>query len=260
MLQHIHPAMSLVRRAFRVVAQPFDARRYGTMSREEAFRRVYRTNAWGGTRGEHHSGRGSDDRFGVPYAWAVRDFLHDIDARSVVDLGCGDFRVGALLTAERWTYTGVEIVDEVVQSNRRRFGSDRVAFVRGDICEGDLPPGDVGLVRQVLQHLTNDDIQRALHHLRAYPYVMVTEHLPAVMARANIDQRRGPGIRTARGSGVVLHEPPFSWSPGECLVRMPVNWSGSQVLVTTVYTTGLDINAEPGEWYLDLTERVALEL
>jgi SAM-dependent methyltransferase len=252
--------ISLARRAFRSATQPFQARGYGTLSRPEVFERIYRTNAWGGTRGEHHSGRGSDDRFGVPYAWAVRDLLHSVRARSVVDLGCGDFRIGALLTSERWTYTGVEIVDEVVQANRRRFGSDRVSFVQADICEGGLPPADVCLVRQVLQHLTNDDIERALPSLSAYPYVVVTEHLPAAMVRPNADKRPGPGIRTARDSGVVLHEPPFSWPPGERLLRMPVNWTRSEFLVTTVYTTVQADDTEPGEWHLGVAERVALGL
>jgi hypothetical protein len=105
------------------------------------------------------------------------------------------------------------------------------------MCEGGLPPADVCLVRQVLQHLTNDDIHRALPHLRAYPYVVVTEHLPVAMARPNANKRPGPGVRATRGSGVVLHEPPFSWPPGDCLLRMPVNWTRSEILVTTVYTT-----------------------
>jgi SAM-dependent methyltransferase len=221
-----------VRRAFETI---FEARMYSKMSRTEVFERIYRTNAWGGARGQHYSGRGSGERFAVPHAAAVRAFMIGVGARSVVDLGCGDFRIGSHLVGDHWTYTGVEIVGEVVKANHRRFGSEKVSFVQGDICEGGLPPADVCLVRQVLQHLTNDDIQRLLPHLRAYPYVVVTEHMPTNMAQANVDKPRGPGVRATMGSGVVLHEPPFSWSPGESLLRVPANWRASEILTTTVY-------------------------
>ena len=127
-----------------------------------------------------------------------------------------------------------EIVDEVVEANRR-FAGERVTFVQGDICQGGLPPADVCLVRQVLQHLPNDDILRALPHLASYRYVVVTEPLPVAMTAPNADKPLGPGIRARRGSGVVLHEPPFGWPVGTSLLRIPANRAGTQVLETTVY-------------------------
>ena len=69
----------------------------------------------------------------------------------------------------------------------------------------------IALVRQVLQHLTNDDITKALDNIRrTYPVAIITESLPTKRIAPNADIARGISTRVPLGSGVYLDEPPFS--------------------------------------------------
>jgi hypothetical protein len=79
-----------------------------------------------------------------------------------------------------------------------------------NVVDEALPDADVGLVRQVLQHLSNEQIARIVPKLARYRFLVITEHLPArTPFVANVDHRTGSGIRLNASSGVVLTEPPF---------------------------------------------------
>jgi hypothetical protein len=68
------------------------------------------------------------------------------------------------------------------------------------------------MLRQVLQHLSNRQIQAILPKLARYRWVIVTEHLPSERSRvvANLDKVHGSHVRIADRSGVYLDQPPFS--------------------------------------------------
>src|SRR5271169_6151167 len=91
-------------------------RRYGQLPVAEAFTRTYRNKLWGGIEGDRFfSGRGSLDKFATPYVeWLVR-FIAERDIRTVVDLGCGDFRIGGqICSSTSINYVGVDIVPELI--------------------------------------------------------------------------------------------------------------------------------------------------
>ena len=62
------------------------------MSVEQTFKTVYERNFWGGVAGEFYSGTGSDPEVAAPYCQVVREFIRERNVKSVVDVGCGDFR------------------------------------------------------------------------------------------------------------------------------------------------------------------------
>jgi len=179
---------------------------------QEIFADIYRANRWGGDGGAFHSGTGSSSEHAQRYAAFVNEFVRDRGVRRIVDLGCGDYTVGARLQASGAEYVGVDIVPELVARNEREFGSLRVSFRCLDIIEHELPPGDLCLVRQVLQHLSNEQIARVLRNLDRYRYVLVTEHYPAEAVGVfapNVDKPCGEDVRTYDDSAVVLDAPPF---------------------------------------------------
>lgn len=83
-----------------------------------------------------------------------------------------------------------------------------------DVCADELPRTDLVTIREVLQHLSNDDISAALSNIeKTRPrFVLVTEHLPdkEVLQSPNLDKPRGPNIRNPFGSGVFIDKPPFN--------------------------------------------------
>ncbi len=200
-------------------------RRNAGRSPEKVFRDVYRRNQWGGQAGEFFSGTGSEASQAAGYAEAVRDFVREHRITSIVDLGCGDYRVGALLRTSGVTYTGVDVVPELIEHNRALYANADTDFVCRNLLEDSLPPGELCLVRQVLQHLSNQEIATTLGRLAQYQYVLVTEHYPAPsrLVRPNLDKAHGPDTRVSEGSGVFLDLPPFSASVESIILESPVD-------------------------------------
>ena len=59
----------------------------------------------------------------MSYADVIRAFIRDKGITSVVDLGCGDFRVGSMLQIQGVKYIGVDIVSDLIDSNQDKYGN-----------------------------------------------------------------------------------------------------------------------------------------
>ena len=153
-------------------------------------------------------------------------FVQKHQIKRVVDLGCGDFRVGRQIARPEISYVGVDVVPDLVRHNQKTFGANAIRFQLGDLTAGELPDGDLCLVRQVLQHLSNKEIVTAIERCEKYRYLIVTEHIPTSgKVKPNRDKPHGPDIRLYWNSGVFLDKPPFSRSTTK-LLEVPVDkWS-----------------------------------
>jgi SAM-dependent methyltransferase len=203
--------------------QAYFPERPDARSPTEIFSEIYQNNWWGGQPGELYSGNGSGPEASASFVQTVREYIESHGIRSVVDLGCGDFRIGSQLPRPGLTYTGVDVVPALVESHQRTFARAGVEFVAVDIVDDELPNGDLYLLRQVLQHLSNAQIARVLAKLRDKPHVIISEHHPAPrrLKRPNRDKPAGRGIRVPLRSGVYPDRPPFSF-PCRVIATTPV--------------------------------------
>ncbi len=178
---------------------------------QKAMTQVYEMNLWGGTSGAYFSGDGSHNpEIVVPYVTAVRAFLSQFqDKLNVCDLGCGDFNIGKQLLGYTQSYIGVDIVAGLIEHNQQKFNETQLSFKCLDIAKDALPIADCMIVRQVLQHLSNTEVQSVLLKLKNYKYIILTEHIPATTFIANKDIISGQGIRLKKQSGLVITEAPF---------------------------------------------------
>lgn len=191
----------------------------------EVFSEVYRCKLWGAGAGAFYSGPGSDPENASAYCDLVRDTASSIGSReiTIVDLGCGDFRVGRQFLAPGIRYIGIDVVPELIAYNTRAFGGGAATFVCGDIVHDELPPGDICLVRQVLQHLSNAEIAKILDKLRAYEVSLITEHYPKDLSgwKANVDKPHGGDVRFGDNSAVFLDQPPFNVANAQLVLTVP---------------------------------------
>ena len=93
---------------------------------EECFTRVYETNEWGNNHsGEYKgsSGEGSAVDFNKnTYIPFLKKFITNNNIKSVVDLGCGDFRCGKLIYDDlNVSYIGYDTYKKVVEHNLKHF-------------------------------------------------------------------------------------------------------------------------------------------
>lgn len=189
-------------------------RSYRKLPVDQVFAKIYADKEWGGGNNVgFYSGAGSHDAgLVVPYVSAVRAYLAGLPARPVVvDLGCGDFNVGKNFVDWVSEYHACDIVPALQEHNRSEFGRDNLHFPCVNIIDDVLPDGDIVVIRQVLQHLSNAQINRVIDKCGKYDTWIVTEHLPSGAGfEPNIDISAGCGIRVLVKSGVVLTAPPFS--------------------------------------------------
>ena len=112
-----------------------------------------------------------------------------------------------------FSFIAIDIFEELIELNKKKFENQNVDFQALDITKDPLPSGDICFLRNVLQHFSNDHIQKFLKlMLGKYKYLIITEHLPEEEGyfRPNIDKITGPNIRIQSNSGVILTEPPFN--------------------------------------------------
>jgi hypothetical protein len=210
-------------------------------SPKSTFSTVYRNRVWG-AEGDFNSGSGSHDMAIVgPYIAAVRTFLDNCQFKTqVVDIGCGDFNVGSRLVSHANSYVACDIVPDLIKRNRRRYVAPNLRFEIVNAIDDPLPPGNIVCVRQVLQHLSNRHIQEILTKLAAFPYWIITEHIPAEPSfQPNVDKLTDENIRMGGlKSGVVLTAAPFNVRPKQTQVLCEageISANSDGIIQTTLY-------------------------
>ena len=203
-----------------------------------AMEQVYELKLWGGNNSNFYSGSGSHEiEIVKPYITAVTSFLRSFKTPiSVCDLGCGDFNVGKELVVYTKKYVAIDIVAPLIAFNKEKFKEPNLEFHCLDIAVADLPLGDCAIVRQVLQHLSNTEVQAIVNKLVNFKYLILTEHLPKGDFIPNKDIISGQGIRLKKKSGINLLVPPFNLKVKEEKQLIAYNLEPDKgVLVTTLY-------------------------
>jgi hypothetical protein len=182
---------------------------YSRLSLAATFDLVYTRGLW--RNGEDFSGEGSRGPWAEQYCALMRGEIERRGIRSLADLGCGDFAIGAKLADMVNDYVGVDIVERLVAANQRRHGSANRRFLCADLTRDRLPEADAAIVRQVLQHLSNGEIHAVLRNVvRTYDVVFVTEHVhDGAEVRPNVNMGHGPQTRVEQASGVLIDRAPF---------------------------------------------------
>lgn len=199
---------------------------------------IYEQHLWGGKAFDFYSGEGSHDpKIVTPYVEAVTSFLKSHDnALAVCDVGCGDFNIGKHLVKYTKNYIAIDIVDELIERNKTQFKEDHLEFHCLNAAEDRLPITDCIILRQVLQHVSNAEIQNIVKKLKHFKYIILTEHIPIGTFTPNTDIISGQGIRLKQNSGVDLLAAPFNLEISEkFLINKVVLDENKGQIVTMLY-------------------------
>ncbi|GAA3588071.1 class I SAM-dependent methyltransferase [Flavivirga amylovorans] len=205
---------------------------------KDAMEQVYAMKLWGGNTSDFYSGAGSHHpEILNPYINVLTSFLTSFKSPLVVcDLGCGDFNVGKELVKYTKKYIAVDIVAGLIERNKEKFKEAHLEFHCLDIAVDDLPSGDCAILRQVLQHVSNAEVQNVVRKLTGFKYVILTEHLPNRDFVPNKDIISGQGIRLKKQSGLNVLAPPFNFKVKEEKQLLSVILNDDKgVIVTTLY-------------------------
>jgi SAM-dependent methyltransferase len=187
------------------------------LSVQDAFERIYAEAKWGAAPdgSSFWSGNGSK----ADQSAAYENYVVELLARfphlsSIVDIGCGDFQVSGriLRRASRPVdYLGLDVVRGLIDHHTAAHAAPGIRFAVCNAVEEPLPRGDLGITRQILQHLSNEQVKTILYKAsKSFKALLVVESLPLSMKAANLDMAHGITTRVSLGSGVYIDQPPFS--------------------------------------------------
>lgn len=200
-----------------------------------AMEQVYKKKLWGGAEFDFYSGEGSHHPdMVVPYIKAIQSFLQSFDSKlTICDLGCGDFNVGKELVPYAKEYIAIDIVSDLIARNKIKYQIPHLSFHCLDLAKDDLPSGDCAIIRQVLQHLSNAEVQQVLDKLVDFKYIILTEHLPKGNYVPNLDIISGQGIRLKKQSGLDILASPFNFKVKEQQQLLSVHLGTNKGIITT---------------------------
>lgn len=139
---------------------------FNTNSLKEKFTHVFETNGFNGDESKSGVGSGSEQTRIIRTELPI--LLDKYGIQSMVDAPCGDmfWMIQVLQNASIHTYTGIDIVPELIRVNTEKFASDQIRFLCADITQADIPRSDLILCRDCLVHLSYEDAKRALQNMK----------------------------------------------------------------------------------------------
>jgi len=143
------------------------------MERKDIFNNIYRNGIWNDNRSDiPKSGPGSSLENTINFREFFDNFCNKNNIESIIDIGCGDLTWMPLTeTFKTKTYTGVDIVQTLIDSHSMKYTQH--TFLCIDAVTQDIPYADVICIRDVLFHLSIEDIKILLEKLKC-KYLFVT--------------------------------------------------------------------------------------
>jgi SAM-dependent methyltransferase len=172
------------------------------------FSDIYERGEWGVNENKKgNSGSGSDPRNAMTYIAFLQNFLAQNNIKSVVDLGCGDWRLGREIRWGGVQYIGIDVVESVIHQNIENFSSPKISFIVADGVDYSLPKADLLICKDVLQHLPFEDIKCIVKQFNKFKFCIIVNDVdPVKLTCENLDIPRG------HYRCLDLTKPPFSIS------------------------------------------------
>lgn len=147
-------------------------------SNESIFTNIYKIADWGkNENGEGFSGLGSTLENAAPYMQCLEKFIKENNIKSVVDLGCGDWTFSKHLDWSRVQYTGIDVVQYLIERNQELHSAPNIRFIHSGGAGFQLPEADLLICKDVLQHLSNKDVKKIIKQFGKYKHCLITNDL-----------------------------------------------------------------------------------
>ena len=188
----------------------------------DRFTEIYKNNLWSSK--ESVSGEGSEvAQTELIRNWLIKNIIK-LNVKIFVDAPCGDYNWMKIVVPQvDFNYIGIDIVDSVINKNKLQYGSSKVNFRKGNICEDLLPDCDIIMVRDCLFHLSFQDINKFLINISRtnYKYLLTSTHI--------VEQDfKNSDIVTGDFRLIDLFSNPFNFDPKHLTDRISDNPKSSQ--------------------------------
>ena len=180
-------------------------------SLKEIFDRIYEKNLWQSS--ETVSGKGSELILAQNLLLYLPVLLKKYNVKTVVDAPCGDYNWILHLDYRFEKYTGIDIVQKLIEKNKK-YENERVKFFAGDILTYNIPSSDLIFCRDCFIHLTFKQIFKALENFKksGAGFIMLTSY----------DNCRNEDVLAGQFRKINLLLPPFNFpAPKDIIQELP---------------------------------------
>lgn len=169
---------------------------------KKIFTEIYEKNLW--TSQESNSGAGSELKNTEVIRREIPEVIKKFGIKTILDIPCGDFNWMKSVDLSEVSYMGADIVESLVEINNKKF--DGVNFQVLDIIQDELPKVDLIFARDILGHLTYENINKAITNIRnsGSKYLLTTSF---TKWHYNVD------IKDGDWRPINLMIPPFNMKP-----------------------------------------------
>jgi len=151
---------------------------------ENIFTNIYEKKIWGDDNNPKYggsSGSGSEINYNKnTYVPFLKNFIINNNIKSVIDLGCGDFKCGPLLYNDLdISYSGYDCYNKVVEYNKTLYSLPKYNFLHLDFCNNkeEIINGDLCILKDVIMHWSLDNIYNFLDYLvenKKFKYIVIS--------------------------------------------------------------------------------------
>lgn len=188
---------------------------------QEIFRQIYLGNMWGDK--ESVSGPGSRVDSTKLVAQTLPGLIAQFQIRSILDAACGDFNWMRHVDLNPATYTGIDIVPELIEHNLKTYANQQRQFRLLNLTSDPLPLADLILCRDCLVHLPYAGIWAAIDNFKksGAKYLLTTTFT---------DHQTNRDINTGDWRFLNLELEPFNFPKPLYLIQEQPPWDKSLAL------------------------------
>ena len=135
-------------------------------SLELRFTEVYENNVWGDLESKSGAGSRLDSPSVAESIKALQLIIKEYNIKSINDIPCGDFNwIGDIIENHNIDYLGFDIVKKIVVDNTFKYKNYK--FCQLDITQQVPPRADLIFCKDLLNHLSYDDIYMSISNMKA---------------------------------------------------------------------------------------------
>jgi SAM-dependent methyltransferase len=193
--------------AVRIVRKPLEGAIRDLQGDKKAFSEIYTTHKiWGSP--EHSSGLGSIKKYAIPCIEYIQNFINTTKIDSIFDFGCGNWELMQNISIPQTIqYYGVDVVDSVIQENKKEYEKQNIHFICTDSTEDFKKyKGDLLIAKDVLGCWNIEKIQYFFQNiLPNFKYAILVDYYSINKGENNI-----AGITTGADDCIDPESPPFN--------------------------------------------------
>jgi len=201
------------------------------LPRKDVFSSHYKENFWGSK--ESLSGSGSEVSNTKIVGSSLLEAIDKLKISTLLDVPCGDFNWIQSFLPNGLSYTGGDIVADLIDENNRKYSAQNINFIQVDLVEDELPACDAILVRDCLVHLSLEEGVKCVNNIKksGIKYLLMTTF-------TNKSSNRD--IKTGFWRPLNMQKPPFIF--GEPLMLFHEDYKGKM---------GKNSDKSLGVWRID---------